>query len=171
LQSVLPPADIAAVSMSSSPSSQWACIPFVRDRARPAVGAILCTRLGARPPLRQPHLGIVSGSFRLVSDRWHPNVAGPALVECRLMGPAGPEGAPLSLEPRPRAGGSFGARLRAFRVRAGLSQEALAAGAGVGVATLKALERDQRQRPQMQTLVRLAQARGLDSAGRAAPLG
>jgi DNA-binding XRE family transcriptional regulator len=41
---------------------------------------------------------------------------------------------------RPQAGASFGARLRAFRVRAGLSQAARAQRAGLGVATLKALE-------------------------------
>jgi transcriptional regulator with XRE-family HTH domain len=56
--------------------------------------------------------------------------------------------------------------LRAFRVRAGLSQEALAADAGVGLTTLKALERDQRRRPQMPTLVRLAEALGLAAAER-----
>jgi transcriptional regulator with XRE-family HTH domain len=56
-----------------------------------------------------------------------------------------------------------------LRVRAGLSQEALPAGARVGLATLKALERDQRQRQQMHTLVPLAEAVGL-AAERAALL-
>jgi predicted ATPase/transcriptional regulator with XRE-family HTH domain len=84
------------------------------------------------------------------------------------MGSAGPEGgASQSLDPRPSAHGeSLGARLRAFRGCAGLSQEALAARAGVGLATLKALERDRRQRPQMPTLVRLAEALGLPAAER-----
>jgi DNA-binding transcriptional regulator YiaG len=39
----------------------------------------------------------------------------------------------------------FGAQLRILRARYGLSQEALAGQAGLGVATLKALERDQRR--------------------------
>jgi predicted ATPase/transcriptional regulator with XRE-family HTH domain len=61
---------------------------------------------------------------------------------------------------------SFGAQLRAFRARAGLTQEALAERAGLGVATLKALERDQRQRPHLNTLVLLADALRLAPADR-----
>jgi predicted ATPase/transcriptional regulator with XRE-family HTH domain len=57
-----------------------------------------------------------------------------------------------------------------LRTRAGLSQEALAERAGLGVATLKALERDQRQRPHLNTLVLLADALGLDQADRDALL-
>jgi predicted ATPase len=53
---------------------------------------------------------------------------------------------------------SIGIMLRGFRVRAGLTQEALAARAGLGVATLKALERDQRQRPHPNTVALLANA-------------
>jgi transcriptional regulator with XRE-family HTH domain len=60
----------------------------------------------------------------------------------------------------------FGARLRALRVRAGLSQEALAARAGLGVTTLKALEHGQRQRPHPRTLALLADALELAPAER-----
>ncbi|HEY1298107.1 MAG TPA: helix-turn-helix transcriptional regulator, partial [Chloroflexota bacterium] len=42
---------------------------------------------------------------------------------------------------------SLGAQVRLFREHAGLSQEALAERAGLGVSTLKALERNSRQRP------------------------
>jgi predicted ATPase/transcriptional regulator with XRE-family HTH domain len=65
---------------------------------------------------------------------------------------------------------SFGAQLRVLRTRAGFSQEALAERAGLGVATLKALERDQRQRPHLNTLVLLADALGLEPADRDALL-
>jgi predicted ATPase/transcriptional regulator with XRE-family HTH domain/Tfp pilus assembly protein PilF len=65
---------------------------------------------------------------------------------------------------------SFGTQLRVFRTRAGLTQEGLAERAGLGLATLKALERDQRQRPHMNTLVLLADALGLEPADRAALL-
>jgi predicted ATPase/DNA-binding XRE family transcriptional regulator len=61
---------------------------------------------------------------------------------------------------------SFGTQLRALRVRAGLSQEALAERAGLGVATLKALEHGQRQRPRAHTLVLLGDALGLNAAER-----
>ncbi|MCA1647114.1 MAG: helix-turn-helix domain-containing protein [Chloroflexi bacterium] len=65
---------------------------------------------------------------------------------------------------------SFGAQLRAWRERAGFSQEALAERAGLGVATLAALEHDQRQRPHPHTLTTLAEALGLAPAERAALL-
>ncbi|HEY1295953.1 MAG TPA: helix-turn-helix domain-containing protein [Chloroflexota bacterium] len=60
---------------------------------------------------------------------------------------------------RPEA--SFGARLRAFRERAGLSQQALADRAGLGITTLAALERGQRRRPHPDTVARLCKALGL----------
>jgi transcriptional regulator with XRE-family HTH domain len=56
--------------------------------------------------------------------------------------------------------------LRAFRVRAGLSQEALATRAGLGVATLKALAQGHRHRPHPRTRVALADALGLAVADR-----
>ena len=62
---------------------------------------------------------------------------------------------------------SSGALLRAFRVRAGLSQEALAEQAGLGIATLKALEQGQRQHPRPTTLALLADALGLAGGERA----
>jgi predicted ATPase/transcriptional regulator with XRE-family HTH domain len=65
---------------------------------------------------------------------------------------------------------SVGARLRRLRERAGLSQEALAERAGLGLTTLKALERDRRQRPHAHTLMRLADALGLAAAERTAML-
>ena len=67
----------------------------------------------------------------------------------------------------PRTDLSFGARLRGFRAQAGLSQEALAERAGLGLATLKALERDQRSRPHPHTLALLADALGLAPPDRA----
>jgi len=63
---------------------------------------------------------------------------------------------------------SFGTQLRTLRQRAGLSQEALAERAGLGVATLAALEHDQRQRPHPHTLARLADALRLTDAERTA---
>jgi predicted ATPase/transcriptional regulator with XRE-family HTH domain len=71
---------------------------------------------------------------------------------------------------QPRAATSFGAQLRVLRARAGLTQEALAERAGLGVATLKALEGDQRQRPHPQTLALLADALGLTPEDRDALL-
>ena len=76
----------------------------------------------------------------------------------------------LSFDARSQAAASFGARLRGFRAQAGLSQEALAERAGLGLATLKALERDQRSRPHPHTLALLADALGLAPADRAALL-
>jgi predicted ATPase/transcriptional regulator with XRE-family HTH domain len=70
------------------------------------------------------------------------------------------------LSSAPPVAGSFGSQLRALRVRAGLSQEALAERAGLGLATLKALERGTRRRPRAHTLVRLGDALGLGAAAR-----
>ena len=69
----------------------------------------------------------------------------------RKARPPGTEGVP------------FGARLRQHRLDAGLTQEALAARAGVGVRTLQSLEGG-RQRPQRSTAGRLAHALGLADA-------
>src|SRR5215472_5018243 len=71
------------------------------------------------------------------------------------------------LSSRPRSAASIGAQLRAFRERAGLSQAALAERAGLGLTTLKALERDRRPRPHPHTLLRLAEALGLRAEDRA----
>ncbi|HYW90609.1 MAG TPA: tetratricopeptide repeat protein [Chloroflexota bacterium] len=73
----------------------------------------------------------------------------------------------MQSRPEARAASSFGAQVRTFRTRAGLSQEALASRAGLGVATLKALERDQRQRPHPRTVALLAEALGLAVTERA----
>ena len=70
----------------------------------------------------------------------------------RLAGGAG-DGAPDAPAP-------FGALVRRHRRAAGLTQEALAARAGVGLRTLQALEAG-RQRPQRGTAARLAPALGL----------
>ncbi|MBV9171051.1 MAG: helix-turn-helix domain-containing protein [Chloroflexi bacterium] len=66
---------------------------------------------------------------------------------------------------------SLGRRLRIFRQRAGLSQEALAHRAGLGLTTLKALEGDRRQQPHPHSLRLLAEALGLDPAERTELLG
>ncbi|MFJ3816694.1 BTAD domain-containing putative transcriptional regulator [Streptomyces sp. NPDC090056] len=59
--------------------------------------------------------------------------------------------------------GPFGLRLRAFRRRAGLSQETAAARAGISTRALRDIERGRVQRPQSRTLQRLAEALGLSS--------
>ncbi len=63
---------------------------------------------------------------------------------------------------------SFGQRLRLLRVRAGLSQAALAERAGLAVAAVAALERGVRRSPYAQTVGALAEALGLTSEERAA---
>src|SRR5260221_2058447 len=62
---------------------------------------------------------------------------------------------------------SFGQRLRQLRVRAGLSQAALAERAGLAVAAVGALERGLRRSPYAQTVGALAEALGLTSEERA----
>ncbi len=64
----------------------------------------------------------------------------------------------------------LGAQLRRFRLRAGLSQEALAEKAGVSVNTIGALEEGQRRRPYPNTLRALADSLDLAGADRAALL-
>ncbi|MGW0031592.1 BTAD domain-containing putative transcriptional regulator [Streptomyces sp. NPDC003314] len=59
--------------------------------------------------------------------------------------------------------GAFGPRLRAFRRRAGMSQETAAARAGISTRALRDIERGRVQRPQSRTLQRLAGALGLSS--------
>ena len=65
---------------------------------------------------------------------------------------------------------SLGMQLRVLRVRAGLTQDALAERSGVGLATLKALERGQRQRPHPRTVAVLADALALSDSERNALL-
>jgi predicted ATPase/transcriptional regulator with XRE-family HTH domain len=67
--------------------------------------------------------------------------------------------------------GSFGARLRQLRETAGLTQEELAAKAGVTAKGIAAIERGRRQRPYPNTVRALADALGLDERGRAALIG
>jgi predicted ATPase/DNA-binding XRE family transcriptional regulator len=71
------------------------------------------------------------------------------------------------------AGGTseFGARLRLLREAAGLTQQTLAERAGLTAKGIAALERGRRQRPYPHTIVALADALGLDAAGRAALVG
>ncbi len=57
--------------------------------------------------------------------------------------------------------GSFGARLRAFRGRAGMSQETAASRAGISTRALRDIECGRVLRPQTRTLQRLAEALGL----------
>ncbi|HEX5504771.1 MAG TPA: tetratricopeptide repeat protein, partial [Thermomicrobiales bacterium] len=65
---------------------------------------------------------------------------------------------------------AFGALLRGQRERAGLTQEELAARAGVSAQAVGALERGARRRPHPATVRRLADALGLAGAARAALL-
>lgn len=87
-------------------------------------------------------------------------------MEAAVPPEVGSPGALRSRGPR-----SVGAKLRVLREQAGLSQETLAERAGVGVATLAAIERGQRQRPHPHTLTALADALSLGPAERAALLG
>src|SRR5512135_174975 len=64
-------------------------------------------------------------------------------------------------------GGGFGARLRACRRSAGLSQQELAERAGVSVRAISNLERDRARWPYRDTLHRLADALELRDAVRA----
>lgn len=61
----------------------------------------------------------------------------------------------------------FGAALRRRRIAAGLSQEELAERAGLSVRGISDLERGARTTPRLATLRMLADALGLDDAGRA----
>ena len=71
---------------------------------------------------------------------------------------------------RPVEGAPFGARLRRHRLAAGLTQEQLAARAGLSARGVQDLERGARTTPQRETVRRLAAALGL-SPGEAAVLG
>ncbi len=63
---------------------------------------------------------------------------------------------------------AFGVLLRRYRLAAGLSQEALAARAGLAATTIAALERGRRSTPRPDTVTLLAEAMGLDRTDRAA---
>src|SRR5688572_9730428 len=62
--------------------------------------------------------------------------------------------------------GTFGARLRALREAAGLTQEELAERAGLSVNGLSQLERGERRRPHPRTVRALAEALGLSEEER-----
>ena len=62
---------------------------------------------------------------------------------------------------------SFGEQLRQYRERAGLTQEELAAKAGLTAKAISALERAERRSPYPQTVRALADALGLSSIERA----
>jgi len=64
--------------------------------------------------------------------------------------------------------GAFGEQLRQLRLRAGLSQEALAERAGLAAKAIAALERGARRSPYPRTLGLLGEALGLSAAERAA---
>ena len=83
-------------------------------------------------------------------------------INCRLCAAATPQDE--RTQPLLNGEVSFGARIRRLRERAGLSQEALAERAGLGVRTLAALERDERRRPHPHTLANLTAALGLSPA-------
>jgi predicted ATPase/DNA-binding XRE family transcriptional regulator len=61
----------------------------------------------------------------------------------------------------------FGARLRQFRIAAGLTQEVLAERSGLSVNAVSALERGERRHPYPSTIQALAEALGLSDSGRA----
>lgn len=61
---------------------------------------------------------------------------------------------------------SFGALLREYRDRAGLTQEALAERAGLSPDAIGLLERGERRHPQRHTVRQLAAALGLGAAAR-----
>jgi len=70
----------------------------------------------------------------------------------------------------PERGFPFGTRLRRLRETAGLTQEELAARAGLSVKAVGLLERGERRRPYPHTVRSLADALGLSEGGRAALL-
>ncbi len=70
---------------------------------------------------------------------------------------ADPRGAPLGEQ------GPVGPLIQAFRRRAGLSQEAAAAGAGISTRALRDIERGRARRPRPRTLSSLAEPLGLSS--------
>src|SRR5438045_4192695 len=63
--------------------------------------------------------------------------------------------------------GSFGALLRRLRLGAGLTQEALAERAGISARAVGELERQHDRLPRLDSATMLADALGLDAAGRA----
>jgi len=71
-------------------------------------------------------------------------------------------------ESRRKATPSLAAMVRRYRLAVGLSQEALARRAGVGVTTIAALERGRRAAPRPGTVALLADALALDTEERAA---
>jgi transcriptional regulator with XRE-family HTH domain len=71
-------------------------------------------------------------------------------------------------ESRRKATPSLAAMVRRYRLAVGLSQEALARRAGVGVTTIAALERGRRAAPRPGTVALLADALALDAEERAA---
>src|ERR1700716_2586823 len=65
---------------------------------------------------------------------------------------------------------TFGTRLRTHRVRAGLSQQALAERSGLSLRGLSDLERGARRAPYLDTVQRIAEALGLNETDRLALL-
>jgi transcriptional regulator with XRE-family HTH domain len=61
---------------------------------------------------------------------------------------------------------SFGAKLKAFREKAGFTQEELATISGLSVHAVSALERGQRRRPQLETVRALSAALDLPPEAR-----
>jgi DNA-binding SARP family transcriptional activator/DNA-binding XRE family transcriptional regulator len=60
-------------------------------------------------------------------------------------------------------GSRFGALVRAYRRKAGLTQQELAMKAGLSVGALRDIEQSRRQRPRLNSVIALANALGLDS--------
>ena len=83
----------------------------------------------------------------------------------------GVEGSGARREKAPRRGTAFGARLRGLREGAGLTQEELAARAGLTTHAVGVLERGERKRPYPHTVRSLADALGLSDVERASLLG
>ena len=102
---------------------------------------------------RVGHEEIVWAKLKAMSD-------GAAIASKRLWGQVSTAAVPE------RTG--FAAQLRRLRLRAGLTQEALAEKAGVSVATIGAIEEGQRRRPYPHTLRALADSLELSATDRAA---
>ena len=80
------------------------------------------------------------------------------------------EGSGARRDKAPRRGTAFGARLRGLREAAGLTQEELAARAGLTAHAVGVLERGERKRPYPHTVRSLADALGLSDVERASLL-
>ena len=126
---------------------------------RPRRPAGSTRRVGRRPAIRRARRGHPARAILLDGSRgWSPPRTASRAPESMAEGWWGAGTGDDELD-----GAPFGVRLRRNRLAAGLTQEALAERAGLGVRTLQSLEGG-RQRPQRATAGRLARALGLAAA-------